>query len=387
MKKIIKLCIIAEGYPTQTDPLNTFIEQLILEFADLGIDCTVVNPQSITRILFRRTEIRPKYREQLTKKGNKIEIISRYYVSASTRRIGPLNTSCITLKGFIQACRRSIQSEKFDFDALYGHFIFTSGITAAELSRKYGIPAFFAYGENTNYSIDYLGLEKTRKLLRGIKGVVAVSTENKNILIRQELAPEKDIGVFVNSINDSLFYPRDKQLMRKKYSLPPNDFIIIFVGRFVEIKGANRLSAAIKKIGISNIKSIFLGGGAVGPDNEGILLKGEQPHSKVPELLSAADVFVLPTLAEGCSNAIVEAMACGLPIISSNRPFNDDILDETCSIRIDPENVDAIANAINHLYHDTNLQQRLSNGALNKAKQLNIKTRAKNIVEFMESKL
>ena len=69
-------------------------------------------------------------------------------------------------------------------------------------------------------------------------------------------------------------------------------------------------------------------------------------HDVIAEYLNCADIFVSPTLAEGCSNSIVEAMACGLPIISSDLPFNHDILDEKNSILLDPVEVNEIALAI-----------------------------------------
>lgn len=96
-----------------------------------------------------------------------------------------------------------------------------------------------------------------------------------------------------------------------------------------------------------------------------------------------ADVFVLPTLAEGCCNAIIEAMACGLPIISSDLPFNDDILDDACSIRINPKSVNEIANAIQLLCGNPNLQNQMSKASLDKAASLTIENRAKKIVDFM----
>lgn len=386
MNKIIKkLCIFTEGYPTDTDPKCPFVDQLVCQFADMGIHCTVIDPLSITKNLVHRYETRPRHRIRITEKGNKIDVYSPPCISVSTRRLGLINTSVVTLREFTRAANSIVKAKKADFDVFYGHFIFPSGIIAATLGQKYDIPAFFAYGENTNYTIDYLGINKTRELLRGIKGVISVSTANKENLIRKNIVPDDIIGIFPNSINSKLFYRRDKLAMRKKYNLPEDAFIVAFVGRFVEIKGANRLSQALEIVGTDKVKSLFIGTGDVKPNCSGILLQGLQPHNNVPELLSASDVFVLPTLAEGCCNAIIEAMACGLPIISSKHSFNDDILDETCSIRIDPNNAADIANAINLIINNENLRSTLANGAVKKAQMLNIETRAKKIVAFMES--
>lgn len=386
MTNIKKLCVIASSYPTKHDPKNPFIDQLVVAFTNLGIKCTVINPVSLTNSLIRKSDLRPKKWFKKTEAGV-INIYSPRYVSFSSKKIGIFNTNYINLKLFQQSCIRVLKKIGTDFDAVYGHFIFPAGITANYISEKYNIPSFFAYGENTNYTIDYLGVEKTRELLTNIKGIVSVSTANKERLIKQKIVSSDKIEVFPNAINNKLFYKRNKKAMRNKYGFPEDAFIVAFVGRFVEVKGANRLSKAIEMVGTDKIKSVFIGFGNVRPTCDGILLEGKQPHDNIPEILSAADVFVLPTLAEGSSNAIVEALACGLPVISSNMPFNDDILDDTCSIRIDPLNIEDIANAIKLLYENNELRRTLSHGALIKAQSLNIESRAKKILSFMESKL
>ena len=100
-----------------------------------------------------------------------------------------------------------------------------------------------------------------------------------------------------------------------------------------------------------------------------------------------ADIFVLPTLHEGCCNAIIEAMACGLPIVSSNLPFNWDVLNDNNSILINPMNIDEIAEAIRILKEDPVKRDAMSKASLETASNLTIDKRVDKIFSFIESKL
>ena len=135
--------------------------------------------------------------------------------------------------------------------------------------------------------------------------------------------------------------------------------------------------------GLKNIGIVFIGSGNITLESENILFKGILKHSLIPEMLSAGDFFVLPTLEEGSCNAIIEALACGLPVITSNSKFNDDIINDKVAIRIDPLNVVEIRNAIIKLMNDRELHNKMSLKAVKWARNFDINLRAKNIIEWM----
>ncbi len=223
-------------------------------------------------------------------------------------------------------------------------------------------------------------LNEIRKYL---SGVVSVSTKNQQECIRLNLVDNEKSWVIPNAVDQSLFRKMGKHQYRKEFGLVEDDFVVAFVGQFVSRKGTLRLNEALKKIGDKHIKAVFIGSGNEDPDYEGIIQKGRIAHDIIPKWLNAADVFVLPTENEGCSNAIIEAMACGLPVISTDAPFNYDILNERNSILIDCHDIDAIADAIARLKKDTALRLKLSECAQATAAGLSIEKRAERIIGFM----
>lgn len=387
-REIRSICFILSGYPTKKNPINIFVKQLIHEIANMGIRCTVISPCSITHQLVYKTEKKPTIIEEYTEKGNKITIYFPKYISFSSKKYSMRFTEL----NFKKAVFNEFEKRKIIADAVYGHFIFPSGLTAESLGIKYNIPSFLACGEGSNIFTDanrcYLyGLHKYNwnKDLNKLTGIISVSSENKRLLINEGYISEEfssKIGVFPNSINNKRFYKMDKVAIRKELGMPKDAFIVAFTGTFDHRKGSERLSKALNRF--NDVYSIFIGQGKDEPTCKNILFKGLLPHDEVNKYLNAADVFVLPTLGEGCCNAIIEALACGIPVISSDKPFNDDILHNSNSIRIDPENVDEIYEAIHLIRGNMELQKLMSQAALKTARKLSIKQRALNIIDFME---
>ena len=381
--------VVSDDFPEKGHQAYTFVEQLVVAFCELGINVKVIAPQSITKCVLRGKKRLPRYKAFQTKSGGEYEVYRPFYLSAGST--GRLRRMYFTNLG--RAVERVLRKiGMHNIDVLYGHFWHNAN-ALVKYANKYSKPLYVACGEADNAIdelLDALNPSEKNNLVKTVNGVISVSTENKRRVIKYGLSSEDKIEVFPNSVDQSLFYKKDRAELRQKLGISGMDFVISFVGSFSERKGSNRLSEAIIQLNDSSIKSFFFGKALsyddCTPNCPGILYMDSLPHDILPDYLNASDVFVLPTLNEGCSNAIVEALCCGLPVISSDMPFNDDILDITNSIRIDPMNVDEIKNAIIQLKNDELLRDQLSKGALEKAKSLSIETRAKRIVEFINRK-
>lgn len=378
----------ANYYPTENSPLQAFIGVICRELVCQGHQVTVVAPQSLTTCIKNKIPIvNTHYLDQFYYNGQ-LKWVDVYRPFVITFGQGKFAKITALIKRFVVS--RKARLLKKNFDVVYCHFWHSASnmIPYIEQTR---IPLIVATGEDEIRLSDLVGPKTIHRLNKNTKGVICVSTKNKQESIQKiHIDPELCI-VLPNAYNDADFYPMDKMEVRKQLNFPIDAFIISFCGRFSTRKGMDRLCAAISEIDDSTINSIFIGmpseGSLMYPGCEGVLFSGKLPHDEICKYLNCSDVFVLPSLAEGCSNSIVEAMACGLPIISSDLPFNHDILDKTNAILVDPLCVDSIKEAIIRIRLDRKLRERLSNGSLSKAKDMTIKVRVSKIINFISEKI
>ncbi len=378
------ICIITSRYPTSVDPTSlTFVQQLAWSMADQGKRISVICPLP-TNLNAEFSKI-PELGNETTHMGNRVELYFPRFIGFGQRTIGPVNTAGITTAFFTSAVRKVLKKMEALPDVLYGHFVTPAGLCACRLGKEFALPSFIAYGESSTWSIDHIGRKKVKKEIADVNGIISVSSKNSKELVEIGVTEGSKIKVFPNGYIPSRFAPRDKEESRKMLNIPENVFVVAFVGHFIARKGIGVLCRAVDDLG--DVYLICAGKGDLKPEGDRVLYAAPVNPEKLSYFYSAADVFVLPTLNEGCCNAIVEAIACGLPIISSNLSFNDDILDESNSLRIDPTSSDQVREAISQIKNSPELRQRLSEGSFEKSKSLTLEQRAHNILRFMEERI
>ena len=382
MNAINSILVCCGNYPTKDDPVYPFVEQLVNAFAKLGIHIIVVAPQSVTKCFLQKHPLHPRYRIIQKDGAAPVEIYQPYTITLGFR-FAALNRffKKLSLKLVLNRLRKIP-------DVCYGHFWYYA-FALFDYAKSNNIPLFVASGEASVEKESHATFEENVDFFDYYKGVFFASSKNKKESEALRFLTHQKSQVIPNAIDPVVFYKKNKDELRDEYHISRDVFIVIFVGSFIDRKGPNRVAEALRKVNDNNIKAFFIGreqdGRKLDFCYEGTLLKECVPHDNLVDYLNMADVFVLPTLAEGCCNAIIEAMACGLPIVSSNRDFNDDILDDSCSIRINPESVKEIADAIKKLYNNTELCNKMANAALHKASSMTIEKRAKKIIDFMNN--
>ena len=216
-----------------------------------------------------------------------------------------------------------------EYDLVHAFFGIPCGFIAMRLGLPYivslrgsDVPFYNA----RFYWLDTLLFKRlSQRIWRHARAVVANSQELKNLAHRS--VPEQEIGIIYNGVDIAEFTPKDKEDQHQ------TKLTLISTGRLIERKGYRYLIEALA--GLEDVSLTLIGDGNQRTELEAlaathgvsVTFLGPQPHEDIPALLTRADVFVLPSLNEGMSNSILEAMAAGLPIIATDTGGSAELID------------------------------------------------------------
>ncbi len=375
------IVFITGNYPSPRHPTSgTFVQQFVWAIARQGVKCTVINP---TSLFDRRFGSYPaRYSKENAGGGWEVNLYRPFSISFSHKNLGWTHTGRWTQYVLNFVSKRAVGALGTRPDVIYGHFLYHAGKAAVVTGIHHSIPSVIGVGEGTFWTVEAFGFARAKRDFALTAGFIAVGQHIQDGLSTQIGIPLGKITVEPNGVDCTRFFKADQSEARSQLSLGLELFIIAFVGTFDDLKGGKELVSAVD--GMSGISLAMIGRGEKSFDSKNIIYKGTVNHTQMCTWLNAADIFVLPTREEGSCNAVIEAMACGLPIVTSNGNYMDDIVDNEVAIRVDPVDVRAIREAILVLKNDPERRKRMSEACLKKVKQFDINERARRVTVWME---
>lgn len=238
---------------------------------------------------------------------------------------------CFLFASAVREVERLRQS--FDFDLIDAHFAFPDGFAAILLGYWFGRPVCITLrGTIIPLSVHPLRRRLCDWAIRRAERVIAVA-ENLADRARQGGVPEHRIETIPNGVDTGLFQLIDRTVARRRLGLPESGRIVVSVGHLSPRKGFHRVIRSLPRVieSCPDVHLAIVGGKGAEEDNsielralvqrleltERVLFVGPETPDRVALWLGAADAFVLASDFEGCPNVVLEAMACGRPVVAT----------------------------------------------------------------------
>jgi glycosyltransferase involved in cell wall biosynthesis len=233
-------------------------------------------------------------------------------------------------------------TKEFKFNLIDAHFAYPDGYAGFLLGKWCHVPLTITL-RGTEVPLSKMSGRKKRMLLAlaGADKVFAVANSLKQHMVNLGADGNK-IEVVGNAVDTTKFYPLNKALVRKQLDIPESATVLVSVGGLVPRKGFHRVLQIMPGLLKKFPELLFVIVGGDSPEG-GVRTQLEQQvqtlglqkhvrflgHVSSEDLklsLSVADVFVLATANEGWANVFLEAMACGLPVITTDVGGNAEVV-------------------------------------------------------------
>lgn len=222
---------------------------------------------------------------------------------------------------------------QFDFDVIDAHYVYPDGFAAVLLGFLLSKPVVVsARGSDISRFPEFLVIRNLiRFTLDRAQKVITVSRSLKEAAIRLGV-PDEKVEVVPNGVDASRFFPYSRREARRRLGLAADRKIVLSVGGLTAVKGFDLLIHAIKifmdEYDEEKLSLIVVGDGGLRGQLEQIVqaldlgsqvrLVGAVPHDELYLWYNAADILCLASKREGWPNVVLEAMACGTPVVGAS---------------------------------------------------------------------
>ena len=234
---------------------------------------------------------------------------------------------------------------RFPFDVIDAHFAYPDGLAGVLLGCAFGRPTVITV--RGSHDIRHAGYALRRfQMQYAFRAAAAVITVSASLQRFSESfgRDKRDVRVIPNGVDASRFCPFDRRAARAALGLPQDRIILLAVGTLAEGKGHHLVIETLPALRrhYPNLLYVALGNGRPSGGYErrlaGLLARdglhqnvrivSHRPHDEIRLWMAAADLFCLATRNEGWCNAIMEALACGIPVVTTQVGGNVELVRE-----------------------------------------------------------
>ena len=357
MKHVLSLTTL---YPNAVNPrFGTFVARSMEALAKRGDwRVTLVNPIGLPPLALGR--YRPLADLPATSTESGITIHRPHFTLIP--RIGARRNATAIARAALPLVQ-AIHAET-PIDLIDAQFFFPDGPAAAIIAKAMGLPlSIKARGSDISFWGEQgFARQQMVDAAKAATGLLAVSHDLAGQMAVMGMDAGK-ITVHYTGLDRDRFRPLEHTQLRSQlsrelgFALPDNAPLIACIGALIERKGQGIAITALNDI--PGARLVLVGKGddearlralAVSEGVETrVFFAGSVDHDLMPLILSAADVMVLPTVAEGLANAWVEALACGTPVVTSDVGGAREIITCDTAGRLVDRNPQAVAAGINAL--------------------------------------
>lgn len=255
---------------------------------------------------------------------------------------------------------RRLRAEGYDFDLIDAHYFYPDGVAAVLLGRYFNKPVVITSRGSDISFIPQFSLP--RRLIqwaaRRADGLITVCEALRNALIKLDISPDC-ITTLRNGVDLKLFHPIDREAQRAHFGW--TGFTLLSVGNLIPVKGHDLVIAALAQLPEVNL--VIAGGGVELANlqalaqrlkvSERVAFVGVLPQDELVKYYGAADALVLASSREGWANVLLEAMACGTPVIATKVWGTPEVVaDSAAGILLDERSSDCLVAAVRTLQRD-----------------------------------
>jgi teichuronic acid biosynthesis glycosyltransferase TuaC len=252
-------------------------------------------------------------------------------------------------------CARTLHAPLREFapDVVLSYWLYPDAFGAMRAARRAGLPLVVGARGSDLRVRDALSKRLTKPVLHAAQRILVVSEDLGRVAVRDYGADAGKIRAIANGCDARIFHPQPQADARAALGIEPDAELVTYVGRLVPEKGLRELLDAALALAPQRprLRFALVGEGPMRAELDARLagsglvvhLPGAQGPAEVARWMAASDLVTLPSYSEGHPNVLVEALACGRPVVATPVGGIPEVVDACCGVLVPARDPQALA--------------------------------------------